>query len=310
MSEANETHTDRQRELALRFAALWQLLDPATDGGQAELRRTMLDQVRNALDRASGQIDNSAPVSKFIANTFACESVLAQSELSEVLLLRHRDLGTRHALKQLRRDRANDPVATAMLLHEARTLLSLNHPCIVRGHTLLRLPDGRPALLMEYCGPSVAARMAEAPLLAEDIVKILSCVLQGLSYLHQKGLAHGDISPANILKGEDGASPWKLADFCLCRLRGHALTDYDLRFAATMDFAAPELVEVQAADARSDLYSTGHVLSYLLSSCGDNLGLLKEPLLKLADTLTQPNPDLRPQSAEECLTILANLPQR
>lgn len=307
MSKANETQADLPQAVARRFEALWQLLDPAASGDQSELRRTMLDQVRNALDRVSGRMDADGEMAEFVANTFARESIISQNAMSEVLLVRHRDLGTLHALKQPRASHANDPIATAMIMREARLMLSLNHPCIVRAETVLRLPGGRPALLMKQCGPSLATEVSDGSLTPDDIVNILICLFRALSYLHQLGLVHGDVSPANMLRGEDGEAHWKLGDFGLCRPISTSLADWDIAFAATIEFASPEAIAGKRADATSDLYSVGRLLAFMLDNCPDCTGRLRQQLSEFASHLTQPDPDKRPQNAEECLSHIANL---
>ncbi|MEP6654907.1 MAG: serine/threonine-protein kinase [Myxococcales bacterium] len=85
-----------------------------------------------------------------------------------------------------------------------------------------------------------------------------------LSYLHTRGVVHGDLKPANVLLGTDGRVT--LLDFGLAqRPRRHGAADVaDVRMG-TMEYAAPELICGARLDQTTDIYSLGCVLYELVT---------------------------------------------
>ncbi|MGE0712549.1 MAG: protein kinase [Planctomycetota bacterium] len=120
-------------------------------------------------------------------------------------------------------------------------------------------------VVMEYvAGGSLARRLdAEGPLPAREAVELLLPALRALELLHGAGLVHKDVTPANVLVGEDGRA--RLGDFGLARR-----SDAPVSSAGTPGFCAPELyagAEGAALDAaRVDVYSAAATLYALL--CG------------------------------------------
>lgn len=289
--------------IADRFAALWQSLvrDGEADRPEDE-RQILVDQVRNALDRGENHLrDNPASI---IGNTFSLEAVIHRGELTSVHRARHRDLGTLHAIKTLNPDHADDPVARGLLLQEATIGLSLRHPHIAATQILLRLEDGRPALVMEWYRSSLADRLLNGPLPLNDIRTLAKALLEGLSAIHAQSIVHCDISPANILVADDTADSLKIADFGIAIRTGHRHGEMDIRFAGQAHFAAPEQKDGGPVDARTDLYAAGQILSLLLESSDEAAAT---DLRRLACSLSNPAPSDRPENAKAALRMLGGL---
>jgi serine/threonine-protein kinase len=92
-------------------------------------------------------------------------------------------------------------------------------------------------------------------------------LLEALAHLHQRGLVHRDVKPANLLLASDGSL--KLADFGIARRRGDHLVQDS---SGTPNYMAPEQMRGGAADPRSDLYAAGVVLYELLTGSRPYLG--------------------------------------
>jgi hypothetical protein len=105
----------------------------------------------------------------------------------------------------------------------------------------------------------------------------------GLEYAHQQGIVHRDIKPANLMLTPDGTL--KILDLGLARVMTPEAVDGETSqtqpgaAVGTLDYMAPEQAQdARRADARSDLYSLGCTVHYLLTGkapFGDRTGLEK-----------------------------------
>src|ERR1700761_3094437 len=108
------------------------------------------------------------------------------------------------------------------------------------------------------------------PLPRELAVFITSRVARGLAYAHAKtdkdskplGIVHRDVSLKNIMIAFEGDV--KLTDFGIAKARGFLQDNEGEVVAGKADYMSPEQADFQITDRRSDLFSTGVVLSNLL----------------------------------------------
>lgn len=292
-------------EISKRFSALWKaLLHDGPQMRKVEDRAILLDRVRDALDRGESRL--TAGSTNIIANTFTLEEIVRDGAVTQVFRARHRDLGTWHAIKMLRPDQAHDPIARRLLLREAEVGLSLRHPQILATHTLLRLADGRPALVLEWCGTSLADYLTQRRLSVGEITGIMISVLSGLAAIHERSMVHCDLSPSNLLcEGSDFLS-LKIADFGIAMEAGQRHGELDLVFAGQAAFAAPEQIAGEPVDSRTDLHAVGRLLLLLLSHCGSPIDAT-ERLHAFGAELSARNPEDRPKNAKAALLALRGL---
>ncbi|MBP0578246.1 protein kinase [Labrys sp. LIt4] len=288
--------------VATRFAALWQALSRSGAGPRppAEIR-LLADRVRDALDRRIDRLDAADP--GFIANSFAQEARAHEGALTEIHRLRHRDLGTLHALKTLRPDQADNVVARDLLLREAGFGARLRHRHVAAATAALRLADGRPALLMDWLPFSLSERMQKAPSCYDEILATAAALLSGLEAVHEAGLVHADLAPDNLLYDGEDLATLRIADFGIALEAGQRHGDVDLAKAGREGFSAPEQQAGEPLDGRADLYACGRILSMLLEGAAVPTDA-RDFLQEFSARLVHPDPDGRPASASIALAML------
>jgi type VI secretion system protein ImpN len=297
--------TEDLEEIASQFSGLLHTLTHGAKGERpSDTRDMLIDRLRDALDRRLPQFPSSNPA--FVAGSFLLEEIINHGERAEISRLRHRDLGTFHALKTVVADCANNDIARRLLLREARIGLSLRHPCLVQTQMALRLPDGRPAIVMEWAGQPLSRRLSSGSIAVHDIIETMRRLLLGLQAIHEAGYVHCDISPGNLLLPDNSFSRLKIADFGVALEQGQRHHDLDIRLAGSPSFIAPEQADDTPADPRFDLYSAGCVLNVLLERC-EETGLCVTEIGALARYLTEAGPSMRPASAKEALALLDNI---
>ncbi|MFY9513380.1 MAG: serine/threonine-protein kinase, partial [Rubrivivax sp.] len=170
------------------------------------------------------------------------------------------------ALKTIRSHLAegSDTAATlaARFRNEAQAAGRLQHPGIVAVHDYG--DEGDIAYIaMEYVqGATLARYLASEPRFSEDdIVSLISQLLDALDHAHSNGVWHRDIKPANLLLTQDGRL--KVADFGIARISSVNLTQVT-SIVGTPGYMAPEQLMGKAIDGRADLYSVGVLLYQLL----------------------------------------------
>lgn len=146
---------------------------------------------------------------------------------------------------------------------EIQILARLVHPSLVRVLDAGDL-DGRAYLVMDLVdGPNLAQRISAGPLSGEETAKIGASVASALAYVHDVGIIHRDVKPANVLIDRSGAA--HLADFGIARLAdttGMTVTGFTL---GTPAYLAPEQIEGTELGPSTDVYTLGLVLLECLS---------------------------------------------
>ncbi|MGP4668591.1 helix-turn-helix domain-containing protein [Agrobacterium pusense] len=159
-------------EIVARFSDLWRSIrHEGTRERSDQEQQDLINQIRNALDRKLPDMSGEKP--DWIADSFAVNFTAYQSETTLLLQLRHRDLGSLHALKTVPPPRRDDTVSLQRLRDEAEIGLALRHPCLVETSALLRLPDGRPGLLQPWVSHSLASIISAQPIAASQAMVIL-----------------------------------------------------------------------------------------------------------------------------------------
>ena len=169
------------------------------------------------------------------------------------------------ALKVLHHSLADDPGFIDRFRREARAAGVLSHPNIVAVHDWGETQDTY-FMVMEFVrGSNVRAMlMKEGALAPAQAAEITTGVLAALEHAHEHGIVHRDIKPENIMVTPKGVV--KVADFGLARAFADSrISQAPGTVTGTVQYLAPEQIEGQPADPRTDLYATGIVLYELLT---------------------------------------------
>jgi eukaryotic-like serine/threonine-protein kinase len=171
------------------------------------------------------------------------------------------------AIKVLADNWTEDSHVRRRFVEEGRFLRKVDTPHVVGVHDAGELDDGRPYLVMTYADQgTLADRLEQGPLSAEQGIDIIRQIGLGLTALHRRGVLHRDVKPQNVLfRTDDAGGPddvrAMLGDLGL----GKSL-DMSSRLtmiAGTPSFVAPEQARGESLDARADQFSLG-ALTYLV----------------------------------------------
>src|SRR4051794_13963391 len=171
------------------------------------------------------------------------------------------------AVKVLAENWTEDQAVRQRFLEEGRFLRKVESPYVVSVYDAGELDDGRPYLVMSYADQgTLADRLEVEGLTPAQAMEVVRQVGTGLQALHERGVLHRDVKPANVLfrtveDSVDGAVRAMVADLGL----GKAL-DVSSRLtmiAGTPTFVAPEQAQGEPLDARADQYSLA-ALTFLL----------------------------------------------
>lgn len=199
---------------------------------------------------------------------------LGAGGMGEVWRAKDTRLDREVAVKILPAGFSADPQLRARFDREAKTISQLNHPNVCSlfdvGHS-----EGVDFLVMELLdGESLADRLAKGPLPIDLVLRYGIEISSALGAAHRQGIVHRDLKPGNVMLTRSGA---KLLDFGLAKsgpllvstpgmsrvadspTEHRPLTEQGT-LIGTFQYMAPEQLEGQEADTRTDIFAFGAVL--------------------------------------------------
>jgi eukaryotic-like serine/threonine-protein kinase len=203
---------------------------------------------------------SSSTIQSTVAGRYHVAGRIASGGMGEVYRAHDAVLAREVAIKVLHPQFAHDRGFVERFRREARAAAILNHPNIV-GVYDWGSTDGTYFMVMEYVpGTNLRSLLAEHGRLdAAQVVEVTTQVLAALDHAHGHGIVHRDVKPENILVTRDGVV--KVADFGLARAFAEAsISQAEGTVTGTVQYLAPEQIQGDPADPRTDLYALGVVM--------------------------------------------------
>jgi YVTN family beta-propeller protein len=202
-----------------------------------------------------------------VLGAYRIDSVAGQGGMGVVYRATQLGLDRLVALKVIAAEFAGNVDFRNRFKSEAQLAASIDHPNVVPIYETGEA-DGVLYLAMRYVeGTDLRSLVAESQGLgAERAVRIVWQVAGALDAAHRRGLVHRDVKPPNVLIAAEGEEHAYLTDFGLTK---HAAASGGFTrtgvFVGTPDFASPEQIRGEHADARADVYALGAVLFHALT---------------------------------------------
>ena len=198
-----------------------------------------------------------------VAEKYQIIQHLGSGAMGEVYLCRHQELKNKHfVLKALKPSIANNDKVIQRFHNEIKAALDVTHPHVVRAYEFISDND-LVAYTMEYIkGGDLAKKMEMIPQMPFDQIRhYLIQILDGTAALHERGIIHRDIKPENILLTVD--DDVKISDFGISIFDNQARITEAGTLLGTTSYIAPEYVQNQEVNCRTDIYAIG-VIGYEL----------------------------------------------
>lgn len=261
---------------------------------------------------------------------FDVERVIGSGGMGVVFKAHDGELHRTVAVKVLAPHLAHSAAARKRFAREAQAAAAVIHPNVIPIHNVES--DGKlPYLVMQYvAGESLQTRVDRlGPLPVTDVLRIAQQTAAGLSAAHSQGLIHRDVKPANILL-EESIDRVVLSDFGLARTVDDASLTRTGIVTGTPHYMSPEQAGGESIDCRSDQFSLGCVIYFMLTGrppfrASTAMGVLNRichhahrpirdvnnsvphELSQLVDRLLCKSPGSRFSSAEACEAKLSQL---
>jgi eukaryotic-like serine/threonine-protein kinase len=175
------------------------------------------------------------------------------------------------AIKRLHAQLARDPEFVSMFLDEARLAARIHHPNVVSTLDVVQSEDEL-FVVMDYIRGESLSRLART--LEESgeripipvVTAIMGGMLQGLHAAHVAkdergeplGIVHRDVSPQNVLVGEDGVA--RVLDFGVAKAASRLQQTREGQLKGKLGYMSPEQISEHEVTAQSDIYAAGIVL--------------------------------------------------
>jgi serine/threonine protein kinase len=200
---------------------------------------------------------------------YVIEASIGKGGMGEVYRARDTRLDRLVAIKVLTARPDDGSHRLQRIMREARIISRLNHPHICTLHDVGD-HDGITYLVMEYLhGETLGQRLLRGAIPLDEVLRSAIEIAAALDHAHCQGVLHRDLKPANIMLTPSGV---KLLDFGIAKLwtpepspetspvsPADTVTE-EGTLVGTTPYMAPEQLEAQPGDARSDIFAFGAVL--------------------------------------------------
>jgi serine/threonine-protein kinase len=231
-------------------------------------------------------------IGSVLADRYEIEALLGEGGMGAVFRAHDRELEEHVALKVLHIEAANDPATLTRFRREVKLARRVTHRNVARTFDL-GSHEGLRFLTMEFIAGESLGAHARKGLHLPEVLRIAAEIARGLCAAHVVGVVHRDLKPDNVMLSDDRVV---LTDFGIARVAdGSADVMRTGMIVGTPAYMAPEQLENQAIDGRTDVYALGTMLFELLAR---RLPFTGESAMSLAaQRITGDAPDLRSVNA-------------
>ena len=198
------------------------------------------------------RFDSRRPIADRTIGKYVATDIIGRGGFSIIYKGMHSDMNMLVAIKMMRHDLAMDEDYLGIFRNEAKTIAGLSHENIINIYDIeerfrtvfiiMEFLEGEPL-------DAILGRFETIPpaLAVDRLIQICS----GLQYVHQRGIIHRDVNPSNIIIRPDDRL--KILDFGLACPIGTR----DFSSLGTIAYMAPEQLEGDPMDQRTDVYAVG-----------------------------------------------------
>lgn len=203
------------------------------------------------MSTASGPVDLPSSLSPYEMEICG---VMGESSLFRIYKARH---GTKYVI--IKCPVQSETIYIEMLRREYEIGYTLSHPCVVNILGFEENTEVGPALVMEYIdGVTLDEFMRTRPS-RQQSRQVLDDILDGVDYLHKRGILHNDLKPSNIII--TSSSRAKIIDFGFSSSEDSA---YSGVRGGSDGYTAPEILRGERSILpASDMYSVGKIMTYM-----------------------------------------------
>ncbi len=252
---------------------------------------------------------------KLLLGQYIILQPIGEGGMGVVFKARHARMKRVVALKVIRKDAAGGDSALQRFNQEIEAAAQLSHPNVVIAYDANDFEDTL-FFVMEYVDGIDLGHLVRrvGPLPVGRGADYIRQAALGLQHAHERGMVHRDIKPSNLLLAYSD-SIVKILDMGLARLQQSMTTQQPGHLTSTgmvmgtPDFISPEQArDARSVDIRSDLYSLGCTLYFILAGQPPFPdGSFTEKLLKHNMDRAQPIQDFRPEVPAELMAIIDKL---
>ena len=232
---------------------------------------------RPALTRARGFEHDEGPrfsPETVLARRFRIVRFIARGGMGEVYEAEDLELSERVALKVIRRNIASDSELLALFKKEVQLARRVTHPNVCRIFDLAQHEDAGTTVMllsMELLeGHTLSEHLRDTgPLSFQDALPLIEEIAAGLQAVHDAGIIHGDLKPANVMlasrPGEDRPRA-VVMDFGVALPVTPDSSGHRVSHGGTPEYFAPEQAQGAPVTTATDVYSLALMIADMLGA--------------------------------------------